>query len=135
MMMRIPVPVLALMLVGTPVASQAGADVTAPSAASATTLMPPALDPRLAITIDVPDGQPEASRAWQDVTRPRWRYPAIGAAVGVAAGLIHGHVIMQGEPIGIPVDARYILAPAYGLAGAFIGLLIDSSERERAARR
>src|ERR1043165_8389660 len=109
MMMRIPVAVLAFVLVGSPAAAQTGAGAAAPGAASATTPVPHVVDPRLAITISTPERptRPEEAGEWADVTRPRWRYPAIGAAVGVAAGLIHGHVIMQGDPIGLPVDPRY----------------------------
>jgi hypothetical protein len=69
------------------------------------------------------------------VTRPRWHYPAAGAAVGAAAGLAHGYAITHGDNIGWPVDPRHFLPVAYGAVGAFLGLLVDHSERERKAAR
>jgi hypothetical protein len=101
------------------------------------TLQAPMLDPRLVVSAASEEvAHPQESEAWKDVvTRPWWHYPAIGLAIGGAAGVIHANAIMQGDYVGIPVEPMYVLPPAYGLAGAFLGLLIDSAERERAARR
>lgn len=135
--MRIPILLLACLFASGPLAAQtAPADDGMHRSAAPTTL--PATDARLRARCE--DGEDAArqmeSRAWTDtVARPRWRYPAIGAAIGIAAGVLHAHAITRGDYVGIPVEPMYILPPAYGLAGAFIGLLIDSSERERAARR
>lgn len=68
-------------------------------------------------------------------TRPRWRYPAIGAAIGLAAGIVHAHAITRGDYIGYPVEPMYLFPPAYAAAGAFLGVLVDSADRERKARR
>lgn len=78
--------------------------------------------------------RPVDSPAWKDVvTRPRWRYPAIGAAIGITAGVVQAKGMQ--DPIGFPIDPIYIFPTAYGALGAFIGLLVDSADRERAARR
>ena len=54
----------------------------------------------------------------------------------MGAGLIHAKAITQGDYVGFPwVEPIILLPTAYALAGAFVGLLIDASERERAARR
>jgi hypothetical protein len=142
MMMRIPIVVFALTLAATPLATQTAADVAtpgdAPAAPPAASLPAPVLDPRLIVEpAEAPDtARPTESEEWQRVvTRPWWHYPAIGLAIGGAAGAIHSNAIMQGDPIGIPFDPRYVLPLAYGAGGAFLGILIDSAERERAARR
>jgi hypothetical protein len=105
--------------------------------APAATVRARVLDPRLILAATPDDAAcPEESDAWKDaVTRPRWQYPAIGAVIGVAAGVIHAHAITQGDYVGIPVEPMYVLPAAYGAIGAFVGLLIDSADRERAARR
>lgn len=141
-MMRIAIIAAALTLAATPLAAQAAADVAAPgdapAASSAGTLAAPILDPRLIVepeeTVDA--AHPTDSEAWRRVvTRPWWHYPAIGAVIGAAAGAIHANAIMQGDYVGIPVEPMYLLPPAYGAAGAFLGILVDSAERERAARQ
>lgn len=139
--MKIPVVVLALTLAATPLAAQTAADFTAQgdasAAPSAASLSVPVLDSRLIVEpAEKLDARPTESEEWRGVvTRPWWHYPAIGLAIGGAAGMIHANAIMQGDYVGIPVEPMYVLPPAYGLAGAFLGLLIDSAERERAARR
>lgn len=114
----------------TDVHASARADVL--PATARTVLHPPRLDARLVVR---DAARPTDARLQPEVVaRPRWRYPAIGAAVGIAAGLIHASSMQ--DPIGFPVgDPIYVMPAVYGLAGAFVGLLIDSAERERAARR
>lgn len=140
--MRFPILVLALRLAATPLAAQTADGVEMPDDASAAlpaaSLHAPVLDPRLVIqpaeTLDA--ARPTESEEWRRVvTRPWWHYPAIGAVIGAAAGVIHANAITQGDYVGIPVEPIHILPPAYGLGGAFLGLLVDSAERERAARR
>lgn len=92
----------------------------------------PRLDARLVVG---PYSAPDRAVSLDVVTRPRWHYPAAGAAVGAAAGLAHGYAITRGDNIGWPVDPRHFLPVAYGAVGAFLGLLIDHSERERKAAR
>lgn len=109
-----------------------------PRASSVTAVEAPSLDSRLIVEIDTDQApRPNGSEAWADVvTRPWWHYPAIGAAIGAGAGLLHANSIMRGEYIGFPLAEPNVLLPiAYGAVGAFLGVLIDSSERERAARR
>jgi hypothetical protein len=67
--------------------------------------------------------------------RPRWRYPAIGAGVGLLAGIVHAHAMTRGDYVGLPAEPMYVLPPLYAAAGAFVGVLIDSADRERKARR
>lgn len=138
-MIRIPLALLTLILGSTALGAQTGipaAHDTAPIPV-ANTLQPPMLDPRLVVrTAEEDAASARESQAWRDVvTRPWWHYPAIGAAIGGAAGAIHVYAITRSDYYGAPVDPRYILPPAYALAGAFLGILIDSAERERAARR
>jgi hypothetical protein len=140
MMIRIPLAVLALTLA--PIALGAQTDFAATHDAAplsvANTLQQPIMDPRLVVRPTAADDAAGAqeSEAWKDVvTRPWWHYPAIGAAIGGAAGAIHVYAITRSDSYGAPVDPRYVLPPAYALAGAFLGILIDSAERERAARR
>jgi preprotein translocase subunit Sec61beta len=137
MMIRIPLAVLALTLVSTALGAQTDIPASPDAALMANTLQAPLLDPRLVVSAAAAEtAGAQESEAWKDVvTRPWWHYPAIGGAIGAAAGVIHAHAIMQGDPIGIPFDPRYVLPAAYGAAGAFLGILIDSAERERAARR
>lgn len=139
-MIRLPLALLALILGSTAVSAQT--DIPAPADAApvlaTNTLHASMLDPRLVVrpTAEEEAGGTQESQAWKDVvTRPWWHYPAIGFAVGGAAGVIHANAIMQGDPIGIPFDPRYVLPLAYGAGGAFLGILIDSAERERKARR
>lgn len=140
MMMRLSIAAGALMLGATPLPAQA--DAPAPAAAlrapSAGTFAAPVLDPRLIVDPEqrVDATRPAESEAWRDVVaRPWWHYPAIGAVIGAAAGAVHAHAITRGDYVGLPVEPMYVLPPAYGAVGAFLGLLIDSAERERAARR
>jgi hypothetical protein len=139
MMIRIPLAVLALTLASTALGAQTDFAATHDGAPSpvASTLRSPIMDPRLVVSAASHEAAGvKESQAWKDVvTRPWWHYPAIGLAIGGAAGVIHANAIMQGDYVGIPVEPMYVLPPAYGLAGAFLGLLIDSAERERAARR
>ena len=138
-MIRIPLAVLALTLASTALGAQT--DIPASRDAApvqvANTLQAPIRDPRLIVSAAPQEAAgTQESEVWKDVvTRPWWHYPAIGAAIGGAAGVIHANAIMQGDYVGIPVEPIYVLPPAYALAGAFLGLLIDSAERERAARR
>lgn len=138
-MIRISLALLALTLGSTVLSAQTDLAATHDAAALsvANTLPAPIMDPRLVVSAAAEDAAGiQESQAWKDVvTRPWWHYPAIGLAIGGAAGAIHANAIMQGDYIGIPVEPMYILPPAYGLVGAFLGLLIDSAERERAARR
>lgn len=134
--MRIPILLLACLFVSSPLAAQThSADDRA--SASAVVTVGGSVDTRLRVRWDQRKdaARPMESRAWADsVTRPRWRYPAIGAGIGVAAGVIHAHAITRGDYVGIPVEPMYILPPVYGAVGAFLGLLVDSAERERARR-
>ena len=139
-MIRIPLALLALILGSTAVSAQN--DVPAPADAApvlaTNTLHAPMLDPRLVVSASAEeDASTQESQAWKDVvTRPWWHYPAIGAAIGGAAGAIHANAIMQGDYIGFPLAEPIVVLPlAYGAVGAFLGILIDSAERERAARR
>ncbi|HEX2206960.1 MAG TPA: hypothetical protein VHG93_04710, partial [Longimicrobium sp.] len=107
MMMRISLALLVLALVGRPLAAQTGVEMKAPddapSASAAGTVPAPALNSRLIVEMEVDDAaRPGETGAWQDVTRPRWRDPAIGAAVGVGAGLIHANAVTQGDYVGFP---------------------------------
>lgn len=140
MMIRIPLAVLALTLVSTSLGAQI--DIPAsPDAAPvlvANTLRAPIMDPRLVVSNAAEDAAgAQESEAWKDVvTRPWWHYPAIGAVIGGAAGAIHARAIMQGDYIGFPLAEPIVVLPiAYGAVGTFLGILIDSAERERAARR
>lgn len=67
--------------------------------------------------------------------RLRWRYPAIGAGVGLLAGIVHAHAMTRGDYVGFPGEPMYVLPPLYAAGGAFVGLLIDSANHERKARR
>lgn len=99
-------------------------------------LRAPPRDVRLLVGVHVAKHptQPEESSAWKDtVARPWWHYPAIGAAIGITAGVIQAKGMK--DPIGFPVDPIYVFPTIYGAAGAFVGILVDSAERERAARR
>ena len=137
--MRIPLLLLACTLAATPLGAQSAPRAAAPAAArlasARTTLAPPRLDARLVVRHADEAAPRLQSRIPADVvTRPRWRYPAIGAAIGIAAGLIHASSME--DPIGFPIgDPVYVLPALYGAAGAFVGLLVDSADRERAARR
>lgn len=140
MMMRLPTVVLALTLAATPLAAQAAVEDAAPGDAPAAASLPvPVLDPRLSVepaeTVDA--ARPSESDEWRRVvTRPWWHYPAVGLAIGGAAGAIHANAIMQGDYIGFPLAEPIVVLPiAYGAVGAFLGILIDSAEREREARR
>lgn len=136
--MKMPIIGVALALAATPVAGQTAAGFGAPGDAPAASLAAPVLDPRLIVepaeTLD--SARPTDPGAWKDVvSRPWWHYPAIGAAIGGTAGAIHVYAITRSDFYGAPVDPRYVLPAAYAAAGAFLGILIDSAERERAARR
>ena len=143
MMIRILIIVLAVALTfaATPLAAQefvgAGTAEDVQRTPSASSVPRPALDSRLVVqpVVTWNTARPEESQAWQDVSRPRWHYPAIGAAIGVAAGVIHANAITQGDYVGLPVEPMILLPIAYGAIGAFLGVLMDSAERERAARR
>jgi len=69
------------------------------------------------------------------VARPRWHYPAIGAVIGLVAGVIHAKAATRGDYVGLPVEPMYVYPPVYAAAGAFVGYLVDSSDRRRRARR
>jgi hypothetical protein len=141
MMIRIPLAVLALTLA--PIALGAQTDFAATHDAAplsvANTLPQPIMDPRLVVRPTAADDAAGAqeSEAWKDVvTRPWWHYPAIGAVIGGAAGAIHARAIMQSDYVGFPLAEPIVVLPiAYGAVGTFLGILIDSAERERAARR
>lgn len=95
----------------------------------------PVVDARLVIRAAAEEDAGLESRTWKEVvTRPWWHYPAIGAAIGIAAGVVQAKGMQ--DPIGFPIgDPVYVLPTLYGAAGAFVGILIDSADRERAARR
>lgn len=138
-MTRIPLALLALILSSTALGAQTPipASLDAAPVLVANTLPVPTMDPRLVVSAAGEDATgTQESEAWKDVvTRPWWHYPAIGAVIGGAAGAIHVYAITRSDYYGAPVDPRYVLPPAYALAGAFLGILIDSAEREREARR
>ncbi|HEX6369293.1 MAG TPA: hypothetical protein VF006_10200 [Longimicrobium sp.] len=139
-MMRIAIPVLLVTLAASSLGAQTGAAASSGGVhpSSARTLPAPVPDPRLLVeAAEAEDAaRPGESEAWRRaVTRPRWHYPAIDAGIGVAAGVIHANAITQGDYVGLPMEPMILLPVAYGAVGAFLGLLIDSSERERAARR
>lgn len=141
--MRIRIAALALTLAATPLAAQTGSHSAAaddaPRESSTISVPAPTVDSRLIVAVAAIQDAPRAgeSEAWADVvTRPWWHYPAIGAAIGAGAGLIHANTIMRGDYIGFPIAEPNVLLPiAYGAVGAFLGVLVDSADRERAARR
>lgn len=147
-MIRIPTAVVALALCAAPLAAQSDAPAGEHTADASAPSLPPRLSPSppsapivdARLRVDPAEAQnatdPAESDAWQRVVaRPWWQYPAIGAAIGVTAGVIHAYAITQGDYVGLPVEPMYVLPVAYGAAGAFVGLLLDSAERERAARQ
>lgn len=130
-----------MLLASAPLAAQSSpaSSTGARPASPVTTFDAPPMDSRLLVdAVERRDASsPRESEPWKDVvTRPWWHYPAIGAAIGAGAGLIHANAIMQGDYVGFPLAEPNVLLPvAYGAVGAFLGVLVDSSERERAARR
>lgn len=111
------------------VSAAAQAQSAAPPASS---VLAPRLDARLVVT---DSAARRAIAPLADVeTRPRWLYPAIGAAVGAGAGMVHGYRLTRGY-IEWPIEPMHILPVLYGAVGAFVGLVADSAERERAAAR
>jgi hypothetical protein len=138
--MRIRLLLLACTLAAMPLSAQPNSGASNPAdgfrVAAQTTLARPWLDGRLIVRDADEASLRRDSRLHADVvTRPRWRYPAIGAAVGAAGGILYAYAITRGDYVGLPVEPMYVLPAAYGLGGAFLGLLIDSADRERAARR
>lgn len=126
--------VLTLALVAPPLDAQRGA--VEPSGTTAGSIAH-TIDARLIVTPVLPDraAAPVHIDLSDTLARPRWRYPAIGAAIGVVAGAVHAHAMTRGDYVGLPVEPMYVLPPAYAAVGAFVGVLIDSADRERRARR
>lgn len=126
-MLRAALLALLLSLVPAAAQAQAAAPPVQPSSALA-----PRLDPRLIVS---ESAARHATAPIADVvTRPRWHYPAIGAGVGAVAGLVHGYQLSGGY-LEWPIEPMHILPVLYGAVGAFVGLVVDSAERERAAAR
>lgn len=94
------------------------------------------IDPRLVVQPRTDARQVDAPALRSAAAaRPAWRYPAIGAGVGLLGGIVHAHAMTRGDYVGLPVEPMYVLPPAYAAAGAFLGYLADSAGRERRARR
>lgn len=126
-MFRAPLLALLLSLPPAAAAAQAASPPVQPGSALA-----PRLDARLIVTTSV--ARHTTAPIADVVTRPRWHYPAIGAAVGAGAGLVHAYQLTRGY-IEWPVEPKHILPVLYGAVGAFVGFVVDSAERERAAAR
>jgi hypothetical protein len=129
--------VLTFVSAAAPLSAQAGMRLPGSAAGNAALPAPPRVDERLFVTpAAATSADVGESAVWSDtVARPRWRYPVIGAVVGLAAGIIHAQAVTSGDYVGLPVEPMYVLPPLYAAAGAFAGLLIDSADRERKARR
>jgi hypothetical protein len=128
--------VLTLASAAAPLSAQAGLRLPGSAAENAALPLTPRVDERLFVTPGAAT-RVEASESarWSDtVARSRWRYPVIGAVIGLAAGIIHAQAVTSGDYVGFPVEPMYFFPPVYAAAGAVVGVMVDSADRKRRAR-
>lgn len=89
------------------------------------------VDPRLVVTPRPTAGEMDARTLASAVAaRPRWVLPAIGAGIGLVAGVVQAHATTRGDYVGLPMEPMYLYPPAYAAAGALLGWLADAVLRE-----
>jgi hypothetical protein len=133
MLPRITLFALAFAASVAPASAQQGKQVPFASTASEEIMPREAapIDPRLVMKPrpSAPEPGP-ASLASAAAARPRWVLPAIGAGIGLVAGVVQAHATTQGDYVGLPVEPMYLYPPAYAAAGALLGWLADAALRE-----
>jgi hypothetical protein len=130
MLPRIVLFTLALVVSVAPASAQQGKQVPFASTASEEIMLRAAapIDPRLVVEPRTAAGEMALTSAV--AARPRWVLPAIGAGIGLVAGVVQAHATKQGDYVGLPVEPMYLYPPAYAAAGALLGWLADAVLRE-----
>ena len=105
-----------------PLAAQAD-----PAPVSASTLLQapppmPAADRRWAAAF-------ERERGGAEVTRSRWVYPAAGALIGGAAGVIWGREVDRRSDPWVPYGPAVFFGALGAAGGTFVGWYVDETDR------